>query len=209
MIQVKKSGLTFLSHSNDIYSHRTRITLAEKNVNAEVEYIDLNNPPEDFYALNPYHTLPVLVDRNLVLNQSNIIMEYLDERFPHPPLLPVYPVARAKTRLMIYRIEQDFYTLVKDIEREENVEQARTELKNQLLKLVPAFKEMPFFLSQDFSLVDCTLAALLWRLPSLGIELPEVAEEITAYSERLFSRESFKTSLSEQERELRDDYHDI
>ena len=110
---------------------------------------------------------------------------------------------------MIYRIEQDFYTLVKNIECEENVEQARTELKNQLLKLVPAFKEMPFFLSQDFSLVDCTLAALLWRLPSLGIELPEVAEEITAYSERLFSRESFKTSLSEQERELRDDYHDI
>ena len=115
MILVKKSSLTFLSHDNDINSHRTRIALAEKSVSVELQFIDLDNPPEDFLDINPYHSLPVLIDRNLVLNHANIIMEYLDERFPHPPLLPVYPVARAKTRIMIYRIEQDFYQLAEKI----------------------------------------------------------------------------------------------
>ncbi len=209
MILVKKSSLTFLSHNNDIYSHRTRIALAEKSVNVEVQFIDLDNPPEDFMDINPYHTLPVLIDRNLVLNQDNIIMEYLDERFPHPPLLPVYPVARAKTRIMIYRIEQDFYTLVENILNDTDAESSREKLVAHLIKLVPAFSEMPFFLSQDFSLVDCCLSALLWRLPALGIELPSSAQAVNEYAERMFERTAFRESLSEAEIELRDDHYDI
>ncbi len=209
MILVKKSSLTFLSHDNDLDSHRTRIALAEKSVNAEVQYIDLDNPPEDFIDINPYHTLPVLIDRNLVLNHPNIIMEYLDERFPHPPLLPVYPVARAKTRIMIHRIEQDFYKLAEQILRGEDESKAREKLSAQLVKLVPAFAEMPFFLSQEFSLVDCSLTALLWRLPILGVELPKSAEPIEDYAARMFERPAFKESLSEVEAELREDHFDI
>ncbi len=209
MILVKKSSLTFLSHDNDLDSHRTRIALAEKSVNAEVQYIDLDNPPEDFIDINPYHSLPVLIDRNLVLNHPNIIMEYLDERFPHPPLLPVYPVARAKTRIMIHRIEQDFYKLAEQILRGEDEAKAREKLSAQLVKLVPAFAEMPFFLSQEFSLVDCSLTALLWRLPALGVELPKSAAPIEDYAARMFERPAFKESLSEVEAELREDHYDI
>lgn len=209
MVVVKKSSLTFLSHENDLYSHRTRIALAEKGVNAEVQYIDLDNAPEDFLDINPYHTLPVLIDRGLVLNQSNIIMEYLDERFPHPPLLPVYPVARAKTRTMIYRIELDFYSLVQQILSGEDEEQARESLIASIVKLAPAFKEMPFFLSPEFSLVDCTLSAMLWRLESLGVQLPKAADPVSEYAERMFKRDAFKSSLSDVEIELREEFYDI
>tara|TARA_B100002019_G_C21261245_1_gene596841 strand:- start:1677 stop:2306 length:630 start_codon:yes stop_codon:yes gene_type:complete len=209
MILVKKSSLTFLSHENDLNSHRTRIALSEKSVSVELQFIDLDNPPEDFLDINPYHSLPVLIDRNLVLNHANIIMEYLDERFPHPPLLPVYPVARAKTRIMIHRIEQDFYQLAEKILAEEDVDKSREKLTAQLVKLAPAFSEMPYFLSQEFTLVDCSLSALLWRLPQLGIELPKSASAVEEYAERMFEREAFKQSLTEAEKELREDHYDV
>ena len=132
-------------------------------------------------------------------------MEYLDESFPHPPLLPVYPVAKAKTRLMIYRIEKDWYSLIQTIDAGgEAADAARESFLNQLIALIPVFSEMPFFLNQEFSLVDCTIAPVLWRLPQYGIELPEKAEAIVEYANRIFARNSFKGSMSETELEIRE-----
>ena len=209
MIMPKKSSITCLSDITgfDLNDHRARLVLAEKAVSVEIEYIDLDEPGEDFLNINPYHTLPVLIDRDLVLNQATIIIEYLDERFPHPPLLPVYPVSRAKTRLMIHRIEQDWYPLVDKICKDKDDKASRTALEGFLLKMIPAFKEMPYFLSQEYSLVDCTIAPILWRLPILGIELPEKAKPIKEYAARIFERSSFRESLSEAEKEMNEEYY--
>jgi RNA polymerase-associated protein len=182
--------------------------LAEKGVSVDIINIDIDNPPEELLELNPYQTLPTLVDRDLVLYESSIIMEYLDERFPHPPLLPVYPVARAKSRLIMFRIEHDWYRLFNEIQSGDNkrAEPARKELRENLISLAPIFANMPFFMSEEFSLVDCYLAPLLWRLPALQIELPNQASAIKVYANKLFQRESFQASLTEAERELREPY---
>ncbi len=204
---LRRSVMTLYSGALDIYSHQVRIVLAEKGVSVDVLNVDINHPSEDLIDLNPYNTLPTLVDRDLVLYQAAVIMEYLDERFPHPPLLPVYPVARAKSRLMMYRIERDWYSLMKQIEADmdsDEAEVARKELVAGLVALAPVFAEMPYFLSDDFSLVDCWIAPLLWRLPSLGISLPVKAKPILKYADKVFARDSFQASLSEAERELRE-----
>ena len=206
MSSVRRSVMTMYSSELDTNSHRVRIVLAEKAINVDVINIDIKNPPEELIALNPYNTAPTLVDRDLVLYESRVIMEYLDERFPHPPLLPVYPVTRAKSRLMMYRIEQDWYSLVHKIENsvKKNADKARKELQHSLTSLAPVFADMPYFLSEDFSLIDCCLAPLLWRLPHLGIKLPPRAKAVDQYANRVFKRESFQTSLTEAERELRE-----
>lgn len=208
MTMLKRSIMTLYSGPLDIYSHRVRIVLAEKGVSVDVLNVDANHPCEDLIDLNPYNTLPTLVDRDLVLYQSQVIMEYLDERFPHPPLLPVYPVSRAKSRLMIYRIDHDWYSLVKQIENStpKQAETAREELKEALVTVVPIFANSPYFLSDDFTLVDCCIAPLLWRLPYLGIKLPRSAKAILKYEERVFNREPFQASLTEAERELRESH---
>jgi stringent starvation protein A len=206
MALIRRTSMVFFSHPNQINSQRARMVLAEKGVNGDVEYVDLDDPSDDFLQLNPYKTLPVLVDRDLVLNQSNVIMEYLDERFPHPPLLPVYPISRAKSRLMIYRIEQDWYTLLSDIENDRDADKARDLILSQLKSLIPAFKEMPYFLSSEFSLVDCCIAPVLWRLPSYGITLDETMGPLQEYMDRIFERTSFQASLSEEELLIRDMY---
>ncbi|NDV89615.1 stringent starvation protein A [Alteromonas sp. 345S023] len=200
----KRSIMTLFSDTIDIYSHQARIVLAEKGVGVEISYTDPSNLPEDLLELNPYGTVPTLVDRELVLYNSHIIMEYLDERFPHPPLMPVYPVSRGQSRLMMHRIEQDWYSLAARIFRGEgDVESTRNDLREALLALAPVFGEMPYFMSEEFSLVDCYLAPLLWRLPALGIELNGAgSKEINAYMNRIFSRSSFKASLTDQEREI-------
>ncbi len=200
----KRSIMTLFSDTIDIYSHQVRIVLAEKGVGVEISYTDPTNLPEDLIDLNPYGTVPTLVDRELVLYKSHIIMEYLDERFPHPPLMPVYPVSRGQSRLMMHRIEQDWYSLAGRIFRNEgDVEAARNELREALLSLGPIFAEMPFFMSEEFSLVDCYLAPLLWRLPALGITLTgNGSKDVNAYMNRIFSRSSFKASLTDQEREI-------
>ena len=200
----KCSIMTLFSDTIDIYSHQVRIVLAEKGVGVEISYTDPTNLPEDLIDLNPYGTVPTLVDRELVLYKSHIIMEYLDERFPHPPLMPVYPVSRGQSRLMMHRIEQDWYSLAGRIFRNEgDVEDARNELREALLSLGPIFAEMPFFMSEEFSLVDCYLAPLLWRLPALGITLTgNGSKDVNAYMNRIFSRSSFKASLTDQEREI-------
>lgn len=201
----KRSVMTLYSGVNDLYSHRVRIVLAEKGINAEV--IEITNPrdlPEDLLHLNPYGTFPTIVDRDLVLYESNIIVEYLDERFPHPPLLPVYPVARAKSRQMMYRIERDWYPLMQSIELGEDTEAniARQQLINSLISVAPLFSGKPFFLSDELTLIDCYVMPLLWRLPKLGIELSQVGKPIQVYAERLFKRSTFKSSLTEAELEL-------
>src|SRR5579872_3948074 len=163
----KRSIMTLYSGAMDVFSHRVRIVLAEKGVAVEVIHLDSKEKMEDFLELNPYGTSPTLVDRDLVLYDANIIMEYLDERFPHPPLMPVYPVARAKTRLMIYRIDKEWGELVRQIEtgKPEESEAACKELKNFLVKLAPVFANSAYFLNEDFTLVDCCIAPILWRLP--------------------------------------------
>ncbi len=203
----KRSIMTLYSGSDDVYSHQVRIVLAEKGVNFEsIEVIDANQPPEDLIDLNPYNSVPTLVDRELVLFESPIIMEYLDERFPHPPLMPVYPVARARSRLMVRRVEKDWYSLMSTIlnGKEKDAVQARKELTESLLTLAPVFSETPYFLNEDFSLIDCCLAPLLWRLPVMDIKLTgRGAKEVLNYMDLLFERESFQVSLSDIEREMR------
>lgn len=196
------------SHPDCINNHRVRLVLCEKAVSSKIEIVDLDNPSEDFLQINPYGNLPTLVDRDLVLNHASIIMEYLDERFPHPPLLPVYPIAKAKSRLMIHRIEQDWYTLIDQIEKNPNDKTVKKRITSSLLKLEPIFAEMPFFLSSEYSLVDCSIAPVLWRLPKYGIEIPEEAKHIKAYCKRVFSRNSFQAALTDQECAIREDYDD-
>jgi len=202
----KRSVMTLFSHADDMYSHQTRIVLAEKGVGVDINLVDLANLPEDLLDLNPYGTVPTLIDRELALYEAKIIVEYLDERFPHPPLMPVYPVSRGRSRLMMHRIEQDWYSLAKVIIAGPATEaaKARQELKESLLSIAPILNEAPYFMSEEYSLVDCYLAPLLWRLPVFGIELEgQGSKELKTYMLRLFERESFQASLTEAERELR------
>ncbi len=200
----KRSIMTLFSDTIDIYSHQARIVLAEKGVGVEIRFIDPTELPEDLLELNPYGTVPTLVDRELVLYNSHIIMEYLDERFPHPPLMPVYPVSRGQSRLTMHRIQNDWYVLAEKImAKKGDLEATRNELREAFLSLAPLFAETPYFMSEEFSLVDCYLAPLLWRLPALGIELTGTgSKDLKAYMKRIFERPSFIASLTDQEREI-------
>ncbi|MBV2092328.1 MAG: stringent starvation protein A [gamma proteobacterium symbiont of Stewartia floridana] len=200
----KRSVMTLYSDPTDPYCHRVRMVLAEKNITYEVEDIDPLNVPEEVMELNPYGTLPTLVDRDLKLYESRIIMEYLDERFPHPPLLPVDPVSRSTSRLLMYRVETDWYRQLDIIlSGKKEAAKARKELRESLISTAPVFGAKPFFMSDEFSLVDCAIAPLLWRLPEMGIEIPASAKGLHEYSKRLFEKESFIKSLSEAEQEMR------
>ena len=207
-VVAKRSSMTFFSDSSSHYSHRVRIVLAEKGVTVDLVEADSAHPPAELSELNPYNSLPTLVDRDLVLYESKVMMEYLDERFPHPPLLPVYPVARAESRLFIHRIEKDWCALIDSIQhtRSDNViEKSTKELRESITGIAPIFAEKPFFMSDEFTLVDCCIAPILWRLPSLGVDIKSTKQTkpLLEYQDRLFNRESFQLSLSEQEREMR------
>jgi RNA polymerase-associated protein len=207
-VVAKRSSMIFFSDPTSHYSHRVRIVLAEKGVTVDMIEADALHPPTELSELNPYNSLPTLVDRDLVLYESKVMMEYLDERFPHPPLLPVYPVARAESRLLIHRIEKDWCALADSIQhtRSENVIKTATkELKDSITGIAPIFAEKPFFMSEEFTLVDCCIAPILWRLPSLGVDIrsSKQTKPLLAYMDALFARESFQESLSEQEREMR------
>jgi RNA polymerase-associated protein len=200
--------MTFYSDGSSHYSHRVRIVLSEKGVTVETIDVDPGNKPEDLAALNPYNSLPTLVDRDLVLYEPNIMMEYLDERFPHPPLFPVYPVARAQSRLWIYRIEKDWSGLVDILMTGKGgaaaLEKVRKELRESLISIAPIFAEKPFFMSDEFTIVDCCVTPILWRLPVMGVELPKTkaVKPLLDYRDRLFNRGSVIASLSEQEKEM-------
>ncbi len=202
----KRSVMTLFSGSSDLYSHQVRIVLAEKGVSVEITQVDPDNLPAELMELNPYHTVPTLIDRELVLYESQIIMEYLDERFPHPPLMPVYPVARGTSRLMMHRIKNDWYSLADTIMTgsADQAQAARAKLKESLTTVAPVFDEMDYFMSEEFTLVDCYMAPLLWRLPELGIELSGPAMKgLKGYMIRIFDRESFQAALTESERDIR------
>jgi RNA polymerase-associated protein len=199
--------LACYSDPADHYSHRVRIVLAEKGVSAEIIYVEAGRQPPKLIEVNPYGSLPTLVDRDLALWESTVVMEYLDERYPHPPLMPVYPVARANSRLLIHRIQRDWCGLVDLILDPKTKEAARVvarkELRESLTGVSPLFADKPFFLSEEQSLVDCCLLPILWRLPILGIELPRPAKPLLDYMERQFAREAFQASLSGVERDMR------
>lgn len=200
------TAMTLYSRATDPHCHRVRLVLAEKGIAMDIVNIEGGKLPEDLLELNPYNSVPTLVDRELALYEPRIIMEYLDERFPHPPLMPVDPVARARFRLALYRIERDWYTLVDEIEQSPSKPhvRARKLLREGLLSAVDAFAAKPFFLSDEFSLVDCSLAPILWRLPCYDIDIPTQAKSLHKYIERLIQRPAFKSSLTEAEREMRE-----
>jgi RNA polymerase-associated protein len=205
-VSSRRSIMTLFSSPDEPNSHRTRIVLAEKGI--EIEIIDVvpGRYPEDLLDLNPYHSLPTLVDRDLVLYDSRVIIEYLDERFPHPPLMPVDPIQRAQFRLALYRIERDWYGQAQLIDEDHDRKHAarnRKVLRDALLQSADVFKVKPFFLSDDFSLVDASIAPILWRLQRYEIELPPQAQALTRYMGVLFARASFRASLSAPERAMR------
>ena len=206
VIANRRSMMTLFSKPTCIHSHRTRMVMTEKNINIEIHSIDGRDLPEDLMDLNPYHTVPTLVDRDLYLYDSRVIIEYLDERFPHPPLMPVDPVTRAKFRLALFRIETDWYQLAEQFDADGDRKlpsKSKKMLRESILSSVDLFAAMRFFLSEDFSLVDCTIAPILWRLPEYGIELGSQADPIEDYMKRVFDRPSFQESLSELEQEMR------
>ncbi len=202
----KRSVMTLFSGATDIFSHQVRIVLAEKGVSVEIEQVEINNLPQDLIDLNPYQMLPTLFDRELTLYESRIIMEYLDERFPHPPLMPVYPIARGESRLMMLRIKKSWYSLMFKIEQGsvQEAESARCQLRDELLATAAIFRQTVYFMSEEFSLMDCYLAPLLWRLPQLGVTLyGDSSKDLKGYMNRVFKRDSFLVSLTEAEREMR------
>src|SRR3990167_2693609 len=206
VITNKRSVMTLYSGALDIPSHRVRIVLAEKGVSYEVVSTELRGKPEDLLELNPYGNVPTLVDRELALYDPNIITEYLDERFPHPPLMPVYPVARAKARLIIHRFDREWGPLVRKLETAKTADTrpVAKELTSLVVQLLPLFNSSPYFMGEEFTLVDCCIAPVLWRLPLWGITLsPAETKTLNKYTNRVFQRDSFQASLTEAEQELR------
>lgn len=203
-VSARRAVLTLYSSNHCPLSHRVRIALLEKSVTADIIGLDEDYLPVDLMDLNPYNSVPTLVDRDLVLYNSHIIMEYLDERYPHPPLLPIDPVNRARSRLFLYRIERDWYSLIDVLNGDDKQRKAAAvaELRDGLTAVAPIFQQKPFFMNDEFSLVDCSLAPLLWRLPSYGVTLPPQAKPLLAYAERVFDRASFQKSLSDVEKTI-------
>jgi RNA polymerase-associated protein len=206
VVSSRRSVMTLFSSAHDAHSHRTRLVLAEKGINIDIVNVEPGALPEDLIDLNPYHSVPTLVDRDLVLYDSRVIIEYLDERFPHPPLMPVDPVTRAQFRLALYRVERDWYGLTQQIDQEVDKKQSirlKKILRDSILASSDVFKAKPYFLSDEFSLVDASIAPILWRLPYFGIDMPPQAQAISKYASQVFARPSFRDSLSEAEQDMR------
>ena len=202
----RRSMMGLYSGNTCIRSHQVRIVLAEKGILTEINNIEGSDVPEDLMALNPYVSLPTLIDRELVLYDSRVIVEYLDERYPHPPLLPVSPVERAKLRLGLATLERDIVGPAVALDavlgtRAENAH--RKKLKSQIVSSADLFSVQRFFLSNDFTIVDCVLAPILWRLELFGIELSGDLKPISNYMSQIFSRNAFKDSMTEDEDEMR------
>jgi RNA polymerase-associated protein len=198
--------MTLFSAPHDPWSHRVRIVLAEKGLEVDVVNVEPGRIPEDLLDLNPYHSVPTLVDRDLVLYDARVIGEYLDERYPHPPLMPVDPVQRAQLRLAMYRIERDWYGSAIEIDLDAtgaHTAQPRKQLREAILASAELFKLKPFFLSAEFSLADACVAPILWRLPHYGIDLAKEAQAIMRYAASVFPRAGFRASLTGVEQQMR------
>ena len=190
----------------DPIGHVARIVLAEKDINVDIIYVDPADPPTELRELNPYTDTLTLADRDLALYDIQIIMEYLDERFPHPPLMPVDPVARASNRQLCYRVRRDIYGPINDLMNNNEIAaaNARKAIRDNLTAIAGAFTQKPYFMSDEYTLVDCSMAPVLWRLPYFSIKLPASAKPLQKYAERLFERPGFRKSLSDAERDMRD-----
>jgi len=199
------------SDRDDHYSQRVRIVLAEKDISAEIKEVKSNEVPDEILSISPYHKIPILVDRDLAIHDPSVMMEYLDERFPHPPLLPVYPVARANSRTLMLRIDREWCPIVDELilgkKTEKELMKLREELLHEISSIAPTFKEFQFFMSDEFTLVDCCFAPILWRLPSIGIKLPinRHLKPLIDYQKKVFERPGFLDSLSSLERDLKSD----
>ena len=206
LLSARHPAMTLLSGPLCVFSHCCRIVLLEKDVERSIEYVSVSDDPYRLGEANPYGETPTLVDRDLTLYDTTVIIEYLDERFPHPPLMPVDPISRAKTRLMISRLIRDWLRPISEL-GETVTPKPPAALKKSicdgLLALSPLFARQPFFLSAEYTLADAYIAPLLWRLPALGVDLPRQAEPLLAYGERIFKRPAFTGSLSPREAELR------
>lgn len=201
----RRSVMTLYADAADPLGHAVRLELTEKDINVEIHFIDEESKPEDLHDLNPYHTLLTLIDRDLVLYDAQIMLEYLDERYPHPPLMPVDPVSRANNRQLRYRIVRDLYSLANDLEGDNDIAAAaaRKSMRDNLLAISPLFSQFAYFMSPEFSLVDLCMAPLLWRLPRYGVKLPPQAKPLIKYGDKLFDRRAFQNSLSPVEQEIR------
>jgi len=201
----RRSMMILFSSPTDPLSHCARLVLAEKNISFDIVDIEEEGSRAELADINSYGNVPTLVDRDLVAYDVRIISEYLDERFPHPPLMPVDPVSRATSRLALYRIFEDWYSLLDSVESEDRKESAKAKkmLRDAISSSADIFSMKPFFLSDDMSLVDCSIAPVLWRLPHYRIDLPRQAKAIEQYADRIFSRESFQESLTELEKDMR------
>lgn len=202
----RRSVMSLYSDVNDPASHAVRFVLAEKAINVEIQHVTVEDRPEDLVDLNPYaDSILTLVDRELVLYEPQIIMEYLDERFPHPPLMPVDPVTRASNRLYRYRIQRDVFDFVPSLEKGgAQAETSRKAVRDNLTAIAPIFGQRKFFMSDDYSLVDIFLTPILWRLGHYKIKLPASAKPLLQFGDRMFARDAFEASLTEGEREMRD-----
>ncbi len=197
--------MTLYSGTTDPYSHRCRIVLFEKGMDFQVIDVDLANKPEDLAIINPHNTVPVLVERDLVLEQANIINEYIDERFPHPQLMPADPVMRARARLFLHNFEEQLFDHIKDLEshNQKAADKARATIRDNLTQIVPLFSKQEYILGDDFSMLDVAIAPLLWRLGHYGIELPKQAAPLLKYAERIFSRPAYIEAMTPSEKAMR------
>ena len=206
LTQRSRTVLTLYSSRDCVQCHRARLVLAAKGVVYDLVPVNPDSPPEDLLDLNPYNTVPTLVDRDLVLYDTSVICEYLDERYPHPPLMPVDPLSRARLRLAMLRLEHDWVPQVQAIQlgNRQQAEAGRKRLKELLTASVPLFKASKFFLNPEMSLADCAMAPIIWRLDALGVGLPKDGKAIEDYGNRIFRNPGFARSLTPQERNLRD-----
>lgn len=206
MVQSARSRtvLTLYTTADDIQCHRARLVLAAKGVSYERVLVDPGKPPEDLIDLNPYASTPTLIDRDLTLFDTAVVCEYLDERYPHPPLMPIDPQSRARLRVAAVRIEKDWLPEVDTIRvGGRPAEAARKRLREQLLSTLPLFKASKFFLNPEMSLADCLVAPVIWRLPWLGVDLGREGKPIIDYGERLFQSQGFARSMTDQEKAMR------
>lgn len=202
-LATRRSIMTLYSGTDCVLSHACRIVLQEKDIECELVFTDPDDTCQELADFNPYNETPTLVDRDLVLYDPFIINEYLDERLPHPPLMPVDPVSRAKQRLMIMRLRRDWIEPFKALQVDKKNKEAAKVIRDGFIAISPLFEEQEYAMGEEFSLVDVIFAPMLWRLPVLNIMLPKQAEKVDEYAERLFARESFQDSLSDTERDLR------
>ena len=197
--------MTLYSGTTCPFSQRCRFVLYEKGMDFQIIDVDLFNKPEDLAVMNPYNQVPVLVERDLILYESNIINEYIDDRFPHPQLMPADPVMRARARLFLYRFEQEMFSHVINIEKgtPKQADKGRQTIRDALTQIAPVFAKQKYMLGEEFSMLDVAIAPLLWRLDQYQVEIPKTAAPLLKYAERLFSRQAFIDSMTASEKAMR------